>query len=101
MQRSKAKVPEELNIENWRAFAPKVKGAVIWFEAATARVRASYSTPSSRLTRSQPTGKFSTHQCVLWCLRWQWQQHLQHAHEACPFKDLAKEPGPWPGAEAA
>eukprot|EP00974_Lingulodinium_polyedra_P087053 8438030-Lingulodinium_polyedra.AAC.1 len=49
VQRSKAKVPEEPNIENWRDFAPQVKGAAIWFEAATARVRASYSAPSSRL----------------------------------------------------
>ena len=94
------KLPDSLDIVNWRAFAPPVVGATIWFESATARIRAAYPIPGSRVTRSQTTLKFSSHSCVLWCLQWMWNMHEKATGTESPMPALRGEPGPTPPAAA-
>ena len=86
-----AEAPPRLGFKNVRTFAPVAKGAVIWWERQTKRVRARYvilgeeHQASWKSDDSKPEMLSDSLEAGL---RWLWQQHTRATEERCPWPGL-------------
>eukprot|EP00974_Lingulodinium_polyedra_P078507 7602882-Lingulodinium_polyedra.AAC.1 len=72
--------------------APKQKGACIWHEKESNRIRCAMYIDGVKTTRSQPVSTFGEEKCILWCLRFLWHQHVLSGGEPSQYAALNEKP---------
>lgn len=82
-QRAPRQWAEKLSVARAKPFKPQVPGCCIWHEAATDRVRITYTNAGRTQSFSYPVQK-NEHEAVLATLRWAWKQHVDAGYEGPP-----------------
>ena len=82
-----ASLPKRLTVASARPLMPQTKGALLWYEGATDRVRVAYLRGQHKKQWSFPVVD-DERSAILLCLQWAWQEHRDCTGKLPACKEL-------------